>query len=177
MTLVARNVLYGFTLSVAVVQSGFCFPLAWWDELSPHINVYGTITGLVATMTWIWMSVLIAYNNRPASIHNLTRSSSHFISNIVFAATWLVLAITLTILLRYSCFPNLTESIDGLENIWCFMNSFILGWAWLLFILTTISAVLISYFATHHGTGLPNNIALNDLEHKRKGESNMIPDN
>ncbi|KAJ8073500.1 hypothetical protein PM082_011776 [Marasmius tenuissimus] len=120
--------LYGFILALGICQNGLTAglaPAAIWDRgyrsvlsnASHFLAYYSSAASIVSFGTWIWVSVLVAYNDRKRSNHPLARAMPHFISSMVLSVVWLILGSLLLSETRFSC-PNMPGP-EARITTWC----------------------------------------------------------
>ncbi|KAF9458253.1 hypothetical protein BDZ94DRAFT_114950 [Collybia nuda] len=160
MSLKARTTLYSLTLAFALCGSIFGYISSFMDGFSPYLIIFGKISGSVATVTWIWTSVLLSYQNRAYSTHWLTRSSVHFYSFVVFAIIWLGLGIMLSTQVSREC--DFKTASDGLAYSWCGLSATASVLAFLISLMSIPTALLIYVTAWESGAGLEVNVAQAD---------------
>ncbi|CAL1700449.1 unnamed protein product [Somion occarium] len=88
----------------------------------------------------IWSSVLLAYNNKPASSHCLCRFAAHAISMTVFAPIWFILAILLSTNTSTNCAVDLRFDYNAFG---CGFSAAATVGAWLLCAATTATSIFL----------------------------------
>ncbi|RDB17194.1 hypothetical protein Hypma_001845 [Hypsizygus marmoreus] len=158
----ARTTFYSLTLAAAVLETAFGFLAAFTVQVSLYMWIFTLMSGIASGITWIWVSVLLSYNNRPLSSHTLARASTHFISFVVFTAAWLAISIMITTQLPAEC--NFETSYDGLVYAWCAFSSVALAFSWLTCIFSAVSTLLVHRASRifRSGAGLAGNVAQSD---------------
>lgn len=106
---IIRLTLYGLMLAFGIAQTALAAALAVYSgvysvdnfgfgsgypELQPLFG-FSTATSILALLCWIWISVLIAYNNKTGYNHVLTTALPHFLSVALMTAIWFALGIML----------------------------------------------------------------------------------
>lgn len=82
----------GSTRDGPPVQSQLCSFNDWDIDLLIHTQtlvIFGFLAVGFAMFSWIWASVLLAYNDRPSSTARLATVRTHLISAIVLVVVWL----------------------------------------------------------------------------------------
>ncbi|KIK60362.1 hypothetical protein GYMLUDRAFT_43663 [Collybiopsis luxurians FD-317 M1] len=120
---------------------------------------FSSVATAFGLITWIWASVLLAYNERPRSSNILTRVSAHFYSVVAFGAVWLVMGIMFASETKYEC--NFSEFSDGLASTWCAFSGTLTALAFSLSLLSGIAAALI--YDTKKAGGWKSNVAQSDI--------------
>lgn len=145
-----RTPLYSLALFTSVLQSFFGFLASFTDGKSPLMYVFGKIAGSLSIATWLWLGVLLRFNNKPVSTHPLTRSFAHFVSFVLLSLVWLALGIMLATQAAYEC---------DAKTLWCAASSFSTALAFLTSTFSVIAASSIWLGAKCSGGGLSVNVA------------------
>ncbi|KAK1218606.1 hypothetical protein PQX77_018706 [Marasmius sp. AFHP31] len=91
-------------LALGIIQNGFAITLALFsgieaqDSVGEDLNMrniasFSAALAPFALLCWIWMSVLIAFNNKVGVNHVLTTATPHLISVGIMAVLWLAFGI------------------------------------------------------------------------------------
>ncbi|KAF9257171.1 hypothetical protein L218DRAFT_134355 [Marasmius fiardii PR-910] len=132
-------------------------------KVSSSTAYYSCAAAILALCTWVWVSVLLAYNNRRKSEHSLALALLHFVSFVVFAALWSVLGVLLLTETRFSCGkpPYLGE---GTVEAWCGMTITTGTLGLVLWLLSTAASLVISTASRKSSLGLRSSIVAFDGE-------------
>ncbi|KAI0782584.1 hypothetical protein C8Q75DRAFT_503721 [Abortiporus biennis] len=127
------------------------------------IYVYNIPTGLISLGQFIFICVLLGFNNRPNSTHRLATSRSHFISAIVFSFLWLGCGILMSIISWVatsdkSVFSSETRSVRIVILIFQTIFEF------MMYIISVTLIVLIYEKSKANVYGLQGNIAYKPKE-------------
>ncbi|KAF9484847.1 hypothetical protein BDN70DRAFT_872117 [Pholiota conissans] len=103
--LTLRTTFYSLTLALAFCNQAFGIYLCVVDTgyFSPNSWIFSIILTIFCFLTWIWASVLLAFNNRPTSTHALARASSHFYSFLLLTPIHLAIGIMVLSQIHYNC--------------------------------------------------------------------------
>ncbi|GLB39601.1 hypothetical protein LshimejAT787_0701110 [Lyophyllum shimeji] len=159
MSFALRTTFYSLTLAFGVFQTIVACMNTIFSEygFAPFMQIFAGITLGWATITWIWTSVLLSYNNRPLSSHGLTRALPHFASFTVFAVGWLALTIMLGQQFPLQC--DFKAYSDGEAYLWCPLGATSFGLSFVLFAFCVTSAAIVYFSARRTGAGLSANVA------------------
>ncbi|KAG7094531.1 hypothetical protein E1B28_005360 [Marasmius oreades] len=164
----ARTTLYSIILGLSICVNGLAIALAvvvssdvdYPSYGSPSISRsrsrlllahshfavrFGIVAAVVAPLTWIWTSVLLAWNNKPRSNSGLAISLTHFISFIIMSLLWFAVAILLLTETRYSCSAIYAPGsyLGNVLAVWCGMTSSIGALSLVISILCGATALVI----------------------------------
>ncbi|KAG6819223.1 hypothetical protein H0H93_014066 [Arthromyces matolae] len=103
--------------------------------------VYCGITAGWAFTTWIWISVLLSYNNRPGSSVFATRSKTHWRSLAVLSVGWLALFVVLPKAITFGCSSQ--ESGDYTNGVTCGVGAGTYGGSFILLVLCISAGVVV----------------------------------
>ncbi|CAA7263327.1 unnamed protein product [Cyclocybe aegerita] len=132
----------GLSLFTAILQSVFGTLAGFVNGRSPHLWIFGKLAGGLSVFTWVWIAILLHFNDRPQSTNPLCRSYAHFGSFAVFGGVWLAVGIMLATQMPWEC---------EAKTLWCAAASFSSALAF--------SATLIYRSAARSGAGLAVNVA------------------
>jgi len=159
---VVRTLLYSSILALIFFETVFIvitllsglFGASFWSFIAGMIGL------IFAFVQFIWMSVLLGFNNKPTSKHRLCTIKSHFISIAVFTVEWLTVAILLSISAPLNCEAD-PEASETPPQWFCPIG--ILGsvFGWILFLVFTATMLLL--YAKARRWGSSTNVAHTSL--------------
>ncbi|KAJ8083472.1 hypothetical protein PM082_009346 [Marasmius tenuissimus] len=127
------------------------------------LGPFGFVSAAIALLTWIWASVLLAYNRRPSSKLGITRAATHLYSLVVLGVQWLCIFIMFSTEIHQQCIvlPRSVFNPDALNFCPGVISTVIV--AALIFGLM-VSAAYYIFCATSRGGGKlgTSNVALFD---------------
>ncbi|KAF9045298.1 hypothetical protein BJ165DRAFT_1404513 [Panaeolus papilionaceus] len=150
---IKRTPFYSLALFTALLQSVFGTLAGFVNGNSPFLWIFGKLAGGLSIATWIWLGVLLRYNNRPLSGHPLCRSLAHFISLTVFGVVWLAVGIMLASQMPWEC---------NAKTLWCAAASFSSALAFCTSLFSFTASILVYRAANSSGAGLAVNVAQAD---------------
>ncbi|KJA19798.1 hypothetical protein HYPSUDRAFT_78609 [Hypholoma sublateritium FD-334 SS-4] len=116
MSLKQRTTFYSITLALSIVTMGVALSIALMSTFSHVLWIFGAILSAISFISWIWISVLLGYNNRPASSHALTKAAVHFYSFLPMILLYFVLGIMVLSQVGFNCGAR---DSDGEAPGWC----------------------------------------------------------
>ncbi|TFK65944.1 hypothetical protein BDN72DRAFT_844926 [Pluteus cervinus] len=136
-----RAAFYSFALCFALFETILAAIVAalYVFKQTLHSNLIASVIGVP---TLVWISVLLAYNNRLSSTHFLARATTHFNSFVVMSLIWLGVSIFLSSLVPLSCRKLEAVDTNGLRGISCTGPVVTAIFAWLTFITLSLCAAL-----------------------------------
>ncbi|KAF9452122.1 hypothetical protein P691DRAFT_805649 [Macrolepiota fuliginosa MF-IS2] len=145
-----RTPFYILALFTAGLQSLFGFFASFIDGRSSLLYVFGKVAGSLSIVTWVWIGLLLRFNNKSLSTHALTRSLAHFTSFVILSLIWLAIGIMLATQAVHEC---------STKTLWCTAASFSTALAFLTSTFSEIAALLIWLGSKRTGAGLSVNVA------------------
>ncbi|KDR76879.1 hypothetical protein GALMADRAFT_138920 [Galerina marginata CBS 339.88] len=108
-----RTTFYRLILALALAQTALGSYMALVRGFIPNYRIIGNVAAYFSVLTWLWVSFLLTYSNRPNSTHKLTKVWAHLFSFISFVPTWLALGIMIFTLCPYHCDPSRSSGWDA----------------------------------------------------------------
>ncbi|KAF9484844.1 hypothetical protein BDN70DRAFT_928089 [Pholiota conissans] len=155
-----RTTFYSLSLALAFCNQGFGLFLGITVDLSPHQWIFSIILASVCFLTWIWSSVLLAYNNRPTSTHALTSARAHFYSFLPLVPIFFAVGIMILSQIHFNCHTK--EFSDGEADGWCGAGATAGSLSIIQSIVATLAIWSILRSVSRSHTGLKTNIAAGD---------------
>ncbi|KAJ3565989.1 hypothetical protein NP233_g7281 [Leucocoprinus birnbaumii] len=182
--MLSRTPFYSLALFTAVLQTFFGFLASFINGKSSLLYIFGKIAGAASIATWLWIGILLRYNNKPLHTGPLTRSLAHFTSFVVLCLVWIGMSssisqgtfvpsnkslkfpilVNVTSLLCYCTGIGIMLTTQAVyecraKTLWCAASSFSTTLAYLTGTFSGIAVLLIWLGSKKTGAGLSVNVA------------------